>query len=410
MAAERESYRLAFPPKTKPYISTGLPFQTACEHHVKNTFKSSRVYVIVSSSISRTENFTKLQKALGNSIIGVRKGIRPHTPWDDIIETINDMKEKDADLIVTLGAGSLTDGAKVISLALANNVSTTQDLANISIDTQQNSLQSCKIPIINIPTSLSGGEYSPAAGATDTRTGHKVLFRHPSLGAELIILDPALTITTPRRTWLASGIRAVDHCVEGLCSMTENACSESDGHFTHGLKLLVPSLLKTKENWNDEEPRLKEMLGVLEAMKGLSLGIPMGASHGIGHQLGPLGVGHGETSCVMLPSVLKYTYVHGDERARREQQKVLDFFWSDEVVAAVLQKRGLRKESAQAGDVVGAVVSELGLPRSLRDVGVSKEKFDKLADNCLKDAALKTNAVPILEKKQVLEILEMAAQ
>jgi len=201
----------------------------------------------------------------------------------------------------------------------------------------------------------------------------------------------------------------VDHCVEGLCSVNEKVCSGSDESFTQGLKLLVPSLLKTKENWDDQEPRLKEMLGVLEAMKGLRYDIPMGGSHGIGHQLGPLGVGHGETSCVMLPAVLKYTYKHGDFNVRLAQQKVLDFFWDDEVVCAVLEKRGLKKESADAGDVVDGLVRELGLPRSLRDVGVGKEKFDALADNCLKDRALKTNAVPILQKDQVLEILEIAA-
>jgi alcohol dehydrogenase class IV len=45
----------------------------------------------------------------------VRKGIKPHTPWDDILEVVQDIREKQADIIVTLGAGSLTDGAKVIS-------------------------------------------------------------------------------------------------------------------------------------------------------------------------------------------------------------------------------------------------------------------------------------------------------
>ncbi|KAH8821038.1 iron-containing alcohol dehydrogenase-like protein [Xylogone sp. PMI_703] len=406
MAAQGESYRPAYPDRSKPYISSGLPFQTACAHHVKNTFKASRVYVIVSSSISKTENFTKLQDALGDVIVGVRKGIRPHTPWDDVIETINDMQGKDVDLIVTLGAGSLTDGAKFISLALANNVNTTEGLARITIKADK----PAQIPIINIPTSLSGGEYNATAGATDTRTGHKVVFYNPSCGAQLIILDPVLTTTTPRRTWFASGIRAVDHCVEGLCSLSEKANDKSDEAFAKGLKALVPSLLKNNEDWNAEEPRLKEMLGVVDAMQGLSSGVPMGASHGIGHQLGPLGVGHGETSCVMLPSVLKYTARNGDEKVKKAQQKVLDCFWGDDIVAYVLRRKGLSKESADAGDVVGALVSELGLPRSLRDVGVTREQFDQLADNCLKDEALKTNAVPILEKKQVLEILEMAAE
>ena len=109
----------------------------------------------------------------------------------------------------------------------------------------------------------------------------------------------------------------------------------------------------------------------------------------------------------MLPAVLKYNAKHGDSQVKKLQQKVLDIFWGEEVIREVLHKRGLKKESADAGDVVGAVVSELGMPRTLRDVKVGRDKLDALADNCLKDPWLKTNSVPLTEKGQVLEILEM---
>lgn len=206
-------------------------------------------------------------------------------------------------------------------------------------------------------------------------------------------------------------MRAVDHCVEGLCSLSPNVCAESDGRLEEGLRLLVPNLLRTKGpgGWEAEEERLGEMLGVVAAMEGLQVGVgvPMGGSHGMGHQLGPLGVGHGETSCVLLPAVLRYNALYGDTRVRTAQQKVLGVFWGEAQIAEVLRKRGLERETADAGDVVGAVVSELGLPRTLREVGVGREKLDALADNCLKDPWLESNAVPLRTKEQVLEILEM---
>jgi len=199
----------------------------------------------------------------------------------------------------------------------------------------------------------------------------------------------------------------VDHCVEGLCSTHPKAGEESDKGFREGLKLLVPNLLRTKKDWEAEEPRLKEMMGVVEAMKGLGVGVPMGGSHGIGHQLGPLGVGHGETSCIMLPAILKYNYLHGDEKVKRMQQKVLDVLWGEPAVVEVFKSKGLGKETADAGDVAGTVISELGMPRTLKDVGVGASQLDALADNCLKDPWLKTNPVPLTEKKQVLDVLEM---
>jgi alcohol dehydrogenase class IV len=290
---------------------------------------------------------------------------------------------------------------------LANDVKTSEDLGKLPVDQNTPGIKAPTLPIINIPTSLSGGEYSPFAGATDLRNHHKAGFAHKDMGASLIILDPALSISTPRQIWLSTGIRAVDHCVEGLCSLQPKVSAESDAKFGEGLKLLVPNLLITKNDWENEDARLKEMLGARAAMGALGLGIPMGGSHGIGHQLGPLGVGHGETSCILLPAVLKYNYLHGDEKVRKPQQKVLDILWADEAVVEVLKKHGLQKEQADAGDVIGAIVSELGLPRTLKEVGVGRDRLDALADNSLKDRWLPTNAVPLTEKSQVLEILNM---
>lgn len=263
-----------------------------------------------------------------------------------------------------------------------------------------------QLPVINIPTSLSGGEYSTIAGGTDTRNNHKALFTHCDMGADLVILDPAFSISTPERIWLSTGIRAVDHCVEGLCSLVKSD-PEADKGFVKGLNLLVPSLLTTKNDWDNEEATLKQMLGVVESMKGMSVGIPMGGSHGIGHRLGPLGVGHGETSCIMLPAILKYNFKHGDEKVWKPQQKVLDILWVEEPVAEMLKKKGLTKERSDAGDVVYTIISELGIPRMLKDVGVGREELDAVAENCLKDPWLETNPVPLTKKEQALEVLEM---
>lgn len=230
------------------------------------------------------------------------------------------------------------------------------------------------------------------------------------MGASLIVLDATLSITTPAKIWLSTGVRAIDHCVEGICSL--EATKDSDDSATKGLRMLVPSLLETKGNWEAREPREQSMRGVVHAMKAVGAGVPMGASHGVGHQLGPLGVGHGETSCIMLAAVLKWSWKHGDDNVKAKQKKVLNVLWDEEVVAKILESRGLEREgdkAADAGDVVDAVVRELGMPRSLGDVGVGKEKWDDLAENSLKDPWLKTNPVPVTEKSQVLEILEMVA-
>lgn len=274
-------------------------------------------------------------------------------------------------------------------------------------EADSSAMQPCSIPLINIPTSLSGGEYSSFAGGTDTRTNHKMMFKHPSMGADLIILDPNLSISTPRETWLASGMRAIDHCVEGLISNDDLADDASEQHFREGLKLLVPNLLITVDDWDAEEPRMKQMMGVLAAMQGLAKGIPMGGSHGIGHQLGPLGVGHGQTSCILLPAILDYNLKHGDEKVKASLKKVSSMLWDDNVVREHFVKDGLDK-GRSLGNMIRTIVQYLRLPRNLGDVGVTEEKFEGLAETSLKDPWLRSNVVPLIDKHQVVEILQMA--
>lgn len=107
-AALSESCRPAFPPHPKPHISTGLPLPTSCAHPVASSFGASRVYIVVSRSISQTHAFTRLPEALGATVVGVRKGIEPHTPWDAVLDVVREVRAK--------GARRLTDGAKIVTL------------------------------------------------------------------------------------------------------------------------------------------------------------------------------------------------------------------------------------------------------------------------------------------------------
>ena len=81
------------------------------------------------------------------------------------------------------------------------------------------------VPQIAIPTTLSGGDFNQSAGATDTRTMLKEIYRHPRLAPSVIILDPAVTVRTPQWLWLSSGIRALDHAVETVCAPAADARS-----------------------------------------------------------------------------------------------------------------------------------------------------------------------------------------
>ncbi|KAH2291435.1 hypothetical protein KXV50_004762 [Aspergillus fumigatus] len=388
-----ETVRPAFADRPRPLLSYGIPFPEAA-HHVGDTFGASKIYIICSGSLARnTDALDRLVAALGP---------------EKVLEIVHDARRVEADLLLTLGAGSLTDGAK----ALANNVQTASDLATLATGPDQRvDVHAPTIPIISIPTSLSTGEYSDFAGATDDTTRRKHSFQAPTRGPQLVILDPDLATTTPPSIWLSTGIRAVDHCVETLCATTGKS-ETTDAHAMHALELLVPGLLRCRHDpaGHDRDARLQCQRGAVNAMATLTGGssVELGASHGIGHQLGPLGVGHGETSCILLPAVCKFNARHGANR--EQQERVRDFLVRNAEVARVLRDRGVDASLADLGDVLDAVIRELGMPRSLKEVGVGRDALDELAANSLHDRWCKTNPVPLTEKKQVLEILEMAVE
>jgi alcohol dehydrogenase class IV len=272
-----EIVRPAFPDRDMPEISFGLPFPEACAKHVEETFDASRVYIIASKSLSaNTDALKRLEEILGAKVVGTRIGMRPHTPWSDILSIVNEARPLNPDCIITLGAGSLTDGSKIIAWALANDVRNEEDLSSLLAD---NVVKGAKpkpplIPVISIPTSLSGGEYQSIAGGTDDKTNEKCLFKPPPKNPALVVLDPELTTTTPEWVWLSTGIRSVDHCVETLCSLLSNP--KGDAEAEKGLGTLIPALLKCKHDPSDLEARLQCQMGVIEAMSAVGSGVPLG--------------------------------------------------------------------------------------------------------------------------------------
>ena len=101
-----------------PDVSYGLPYHEACAKHIDETFHASKVYIVASKTLSNnTDKLSDLISAIGQGkIAGVKKGITPHTPWSEILQITKKCREADVDCLVTLGAGSITDGCKLVVL------------------------------------------------------------------------------------------------------------------------------------------------------------------------------------------------------------------------------------------------------------------------------------------------------
>lgn len=90
-----------------------------------------------------------------------------------------------------------------------------------------------------------------------------------------------------------------------------------------------------------------------------------------------------------------------------QQAELVTLFWDDPIVATVLQKYHLTREKGDLGDVLDAIIRELGFARTLKEHGVGRENLEKIAVSSLGDICCTWNAISLVKKEQVLEILEM---
>ena len=307
-------------------------------------------------------------------------------------------REAGADLNVAVGGGSVIDATKTILIALWQNVKTVDDLDPYRAGKPKEGAAppsdaikppAAAIRMIAVPTTLSAAEFNAYAGITDPRKGIKESFGHRLVVPRVIVLDAAATLATPMELMLSTGLKAVDHAVERLCS--QQAHPFVLGTATEALKLLARALPAHKAQPDDMATRLDLQFGMWLSIGAGTSGVGVGASHGIGHVLGAAcHVPHGHTSCVMLPSVLRWNLPANAERQKRVGE-------------------AFGKPDAAAGDLVEGLVKSLGLPGHLSEVGVGKERFREIAEKSMHDRAVLNNPRPIKGPEQVMEILELAA-
>ena len=373
----------------------GVPAAQALAAEV-GRIDAKRVFLIVSGTMNRTtDEVERVRTALGNRYAGSYDGIPPFTPRSAVLEAARLARSAGADLVVTFGGGSVTEAGKVVRLALQHDITDVDGfdrfrvMVNADGTHAMRQYEGPRIGQIAIPTTLSAGELTTGGGATDERVKRKFSHANPQAIPRVVIFDPAPTVHTPLWVWLSSGVRAIDHATEGMCSPHSNPIS--DGYYQQALKLLGRSLLKTKRDPADLDARLESFFGIWLAIAGRHGGVEMGASHAIGHVLGgSCGVPHGYTSCVMLPHVLRYNRTANADRQR--------------LVAEALGHPG-----EDAADVLANLIAELGLPNRLADVGIGPDKFSLIATTAMHDKWLHKNPVKITSPEQVLRILEAAA-
>jgi len=356
-------------------------------------FGAGRLMITTTASLAGPDGLAaRLAQGLGPLCVGVFSDISAHSPREGVIAGAAHARRVGADLLVAVGGGSVIDATKVMQLALWAGVETAQALgayrAGLGPDRADLSALRPGVRMLAVPTTLSAAEFTPFAGVTDVAHRSKEGYAHPLLAPRAVVLDPAMTASTPPGLWFSTGMKAVDHAVEQLCNPVRSPYA--DALAEAGLKGLAQGLAATRAAPADLDARLDCQIGMWLAMAGASSGRGLGASHAIGHTLGgTFGVPHGLTSCVALPAVLQWNQgVAGERQA---------------LVASLLGRPDL-----SASEAVKALARALDLPTDLAAVGIRPDQFQAIAEHTLHDRGVRSNPRPIRGPEDIVEILELA--
>lgn len=366
-------------------IVWGTPASEAVKVEVER-LGAKRVFVVASGSLSRkTKVIDDLKVGLGDRFVGLFDRCREHSPMDSIFECLVEATAASPDLLLTVGGGSVIDTAKVVQFALSHDLRTFDELASHA---NKPSTRRSRLRQVIVPTTLSGSEWTNTAGSLDTKQKLKVGFIAPDLCGQVIVLDPVVTIHTPEGLWLSTAVRSIDHAIEGYCAAGDNPYIRANT--TYALKMFFSALPRSKSNPSDFDARLEAQQAVWLATAGLAR-VPMGASHGIGYLLGSVGgASHGHTSCVLLPAVLRW-----NEPVNKNLQK--------ELAAAMGDPNG------NASQLLAGFLAKLGVPRTLKDIGITDAMIPQIVEYALKSTIVAANPRPIKTEQDVREILTLAS-
>ncbi|HBE9436599.1 alcohol dehydrogenase [Clostridioides difficile] len=295
------------------------------------------------------------------------------------------LKSENCDFVITIGGGSPQDCGKAISI-LATNGGDIRDYEGINKTSKK-----C-LPIVAITTTAgTSAEVTINYVITDEDRHVKMIMVDNNSLSTITVNDPELMISKPSNLTAATGMDALTHAIEAV--VANGAYDVTDSTALYAIKQIFKYLPRAVKNGNDIEAR--EQMCYACFLNGIAFSnAGLGNVHAMAHQLGGLyDLPHGVCNAMLLPIV-------EEENAKSSPTK---FRPIAEVIGMDVNNKSDKECVDFVIDKIKALSEEVGIPKSLKDVGVDNPNFELLAENSMKDACAGANPV-FFDKKKIIEL------
>ena len=296
------------------------------------------------------------------------------------VEALNFYK---ADQIIAIGGGSVIDAAKIMKLKYESPEADLEELAAPFLDLRKRVVQYPtekinRARLIAISTtSGTGSEVTPFAVLFDKERARKVTLADYSLSPDVAIVDPQFVMSMPKGLTADTGIDCLTHALEAAVS--NYASPYTDANAMQAIRMVFKYLPIAYEHPHDEEARCMMHNAACIAAMAFS-NASVGVNHALAHAFGArFGVAHGRANALMLPHVIVY---NAAVPAKFMPSPYTQGYIAHKKYAAVADLLGLGGNTIEekVKSLVTAteqLLDQLGFPRSIAELGISKEEFER---------------------------------
>ena len=343
-------------------------------------------------SIKKLGLYDKVISMLTDYEIFELPGIQPNPKYDpSVLEGVRICKEKQVDVILAVGGGSVLDCSKAIA-AGACYEGDPWDLITYKVKAK------AALPIVDILTlAATGSEYDCGGVISRTETNDKIGYMDPLLFPVCSILDPQYTFTVSKKQTAAGCADAMNHTIEQYFAADTTLLN--DGFCESMLKSLMVNTRKCLENPEDYTARAEMMLCCTYGCNGiLSLGNSHSGwpCHGIEHALSAYyDITHGEGLAIITPRWMRHIL----------NERTIDRFVKYGVNVFGIDPSLPKQEIAEkAIDETYRFFESINIPMHLREVGIDDSRIDEMAHHIAVNEGLDKAYAPLTEEdiRQIL--------
>lgn len=294
-------------------------------------------------------------------------GVEPNPKDVNVIEGLKIFKEENCDMIVTVGGGSSHDCGKGIGIA-ATHEGDLYDYAGI--ETLVNPLP----PIVAVNTTAgTASELTRHCVLTNTKKKIKfviVSWRNLPL---VSINDPMLMVKKPAGLTAATGMDALTHAIEAYVSKDANPVTDASA--IQAIKLISQNLRQAVALGENLEAR--ENMAYASLLAGMAFNnANLGYVHAMAHQLGGLyDMAHGVANAMLLPHVERYNMISNPKK----------FADIAEFMGENISGLSVMEAAEKAINAMFRLSEDVGIPKSLKEMGVKQEDFEHMTELALLD-------------------------